>query len=183
MKLVNEQFFKLCPLVLTEIWISNISLFNCTWSIVFMLLRSKTGDDENERTQNINLSTQKWEVLCACEIFQWIGWTNCIYRSHKFDLSFLARKIEGKTLIIDFSSLEIKYRKRANQSISSPHHHPRTMGQLGVYDATYDYTLYQAFIQCLKSSGIGTMQMILYLYLILYPRLLSTTLHIIYFLM
>ena len=49
------------------------------------------------------------------------------YRSSKFDLSLLARKIEGKTLIIDFSSLAIKYRKRANQSISSPHHHPRTM--------------------------------------------------------
>ena len=51
-----------------------------------------------------------------------------VYRSSKFDLSFLARKIEGKTLIIDFSYLEIKYRKRANQSISSHHHHPsRTM--------------------------------------------------------
>ena len=34
-----------------------------------------------------------------------------VYRSRKFDLSlsFLARKIEGKTLIIDFSYLEIKY--------------------------------------------------------------------------
>ena len=29
-----------------------------------------------------------------------------VYRSRRFDLSFLARKIEGKTLIIDFSSLE-----------------------------------------------------------------------------
>ena len=35
-----------------------------------------------------------------------------VYRSHKFDLW---HKIEGKILIIDFSSLEIKYRKRTNQ--------------------------------------------------------------------
>ena len=89
-----------------------------------------------------------------------------VYRSGKFDFSFLARKIEGKTLIIDFSSLEIKYRKRANQSISEPTSSSQDNGDNNDnYDATYDYTLYHWFIQCLKSSAIWTMQIILYLYL------------------
>ena len=66
-----------------------------------------------------------------------------VYRSRKFDLSFLARKIEGKTLIIDFSSLEIKYRKRANQKYFYPSSSFQDNGDNNDnYDAKYDYTLY-----------------------------------------
>ena len=65
-----------------------------------------------------------------------------VYRSHKFDLScdYLARQIEeGKTLTIDFSSLEIKYRKRANQTISEPSSSSQEHGETNDdHDTTYD---------------------------------------------
>ena len=83
-----------------------------------MLLRSKNRRLWKWENTKHYLSTQKWELLCAYEIFGWIGWTNCISITWIWPL---ARKIEeDKTLIIDFSYLEIKYRKRANQSIYEP---------------------------------------------------------------
>ena len=57
-----------------------------------------------------------------------------VYRSRKFDLSFLA---------IDFSSLEIKYRKRANQKYFYPSSSFQDNGDNNDnYDTKYDYTLY-----------------------------------------
>ena len=55
-----------------------------------------------------------------------MNWMDKLYIDHVNLTLVFWKKIEGKTLIIDCSYLEIKYRKRANQSISSPPHHPRT---------------------------------------------------------